>query len=449
MPESTPSESAPSDSQKTVSAAPTKRFFISVLIKDIQFIDALVELVDNSVDSARTRNGGQDFTGVIIEISHSNGQFTIQDNAQGISINVAKNYAFRFGRPEDAPATPGTVGEFGVGMKRALFKIGRHFVVKSWTANEYFSVDVDVDAWESQPETDPNGWTFVMSESGTNADGPRTGTTIVVDKLYDYAIDELTSNNFDTRLIALLKEAHASSLTSGLQIIVNKNPVLAQPPTLLSSQEISPISSTQTIDIGGKDVKVQIIAGLGDPTLTDAGWYVYCNGRQIERAEKTERTGWNSAIDGSDKTPKPHWQFRRFRGYLFFASEFPDVLPWNTTKTGLNPEAPAYRRVRSDMTSAMLQVIDFLNQLDAEPEEGPLSASVGLAPKVQLVNLAPNPSFSFKPSSAPPKSSKSRISYQVDAGLADAVKDSLGARNYREVGELTFEYYVKAEDING
>ena len=45
-------------------------------------------------------------------------------------------------------------------MKRALFKIGRHFVVRVWTVEEYFSVDVDVDAWESQPETDPNGWTF-------------------------------------------------------------------------------------------------------------------------------------------------------------------------------------------------------------------------------------------------------------------------------------------------
>lgn len=449
MSDPTPSESAMSGSQATVSAAPTKRFFISVLIKDIQFIDALVELVDNSVDSARTRNGGQDFNGIIIEITHSNGQFSIQDNAHGISIDVAKNYAFRFGRAEDAPSSPGTVGEFGVGMKRSLFKIGRHFVVKSWTTNEYFSVDVDVDAWESQPETDPNGWTFLMNECNVNDDASKTGTTIVVDNLYDYAIDELTSNNFDTRLIALLKEAHASSLTSGLQIIVNNIPVLAQLPTLLSSQEISPISSTQTIDIDGKEVEVRIVAGLGDPTLADAGWYVYCNGRQIERAEKTERTGWNSAIDGSDKTPKPHWQFRRFRGYLFFTSDSPDVLPWNTTKTGLNPEAPAYRRIRSDMRSAMLQVIEFLNQLDAETEEGPLSASVGLAPKVPLVNLAPNPSFSFKPSSAPTKPSKSRISYQVDSDLADAVKDSLGARTNREVGELTFDYYVKAEDING
>jgi hypothetical protein len=442
-------ELIPAASPTFVNAAPTKRFFISVLIKDIQFIDALVELVDNSVDSARSRNGVQGFGGIVIEISYSNGQFTIQDNAQGISLDVAKNYAFRFGRPDNAPSSPGAVGEFGVGMKRALFKIGRHFVVKSWSAGEYFSVDVDVDAWEAQPETDPNGWTFTMTEEGKNQETPKTGTAIQVDKLYDYAADELQSVNFDTRLIALLKEAHASSLTSGLQIIVNKIPVLAQPATLLSSAEVSPISSEQSLDIAGKEVNVKIIAGIGDPVLTDAGWYVYCNGRQIERAEKTERTGWNSAIDGGDQVPKPHWQFRRFRGYLFFKSDFPDVLPWNTTKTGLNTEAPAYRRIRSDMSSAMLQVIDFLNQLDAEPSEGPLSASVGTAPKVQLTNLAPNPSFSFKPSPTTSKPTVSRISYQVESGLAEAVKESIGARNNREIGELTFDYYVKAEDIDG
>ena len=127
-----------------------------------------------------------------------------------------------------------------------------------------------------------------MSEASQNPETPKTGTAISVDKLYEYAQEELTSSHFDTRLIALLKDAHASSLTSGLQIIVNKNPVLAQPPTLLSSDEVSPISSEQTVDIGGKEVKVKIIAGIGDPLLADAGWYVYCNGRQIERAEKTE-----------------------------------------------------------------------------------------------------------------------------------------------------------------
>ena len=194
---------------------------------------------------------------------------------------------------------------------------------------------------------------------------------------------------------------------------------------------------------------VRIIAGIEEEKLADAGWYVYCNGRQIERAERTERTGWDSAIDGGKKMPKSHWQFRRFRGYLFFDSDFPDVLPWNTTKTGLNIEAPAFRRVRSDMNSAMLQVIEFLNQLDEEGDEGPLAASVSATSKVQLTNLPLNPSFTFIPSTLPQKPQKRRISYLVDPEIVEVVKEHLGVKSNPEVGKQTFEYYVREEGIDG
>jgi hypothetical protein len=441
-------ETIPPVAPGTVNAAPTKRFFISVLIKDIQFIDAIVELVDNSVDSGRSKRGGGDFTGIVIDINYTDTQFSIADNAPGISLEVAKMSAFRFGRPDNAPITPGAVGEFGVGMKRALFKIGRHFVVSSRTEKEFFSVDVDVEEWEAQPETDPNGWNFVIKTAGTNEDAAKTGTTIVVDGLFDYAVEELKSVSFDTRLITILKEAHANSITSGLQIIVNKTPVSANPATLLSSSELSPISSQQVLEIDGKQVTVRIIAGIEEEKLADAGWYVYCNGRQIERAEKTDHTGWNSAIEGGEKIPKPHWQFRRFRGYLFFESDFPDVLPWNTTKTGLNIEAPAFRRIRSDMNSAMLQVIGFLNQLDAD-DEGPLSASVNAAPKVQLTNLPENPTFLFEAAPSKPQPKRTRIAYSKDTDIVDAVKDSLGVKSNKEVGEQTFDYYVREKGIDG
>jgi hypothetical protein len=435
---------------ETVSAAPTKQFFISVLIKDIQFIDAIVELVDNSVDSARSKIGEKGLRGLVIEIDYTSERFEIRDNAYGIPIEVAKHYAFRFGRPENAPTIPGAVGEFGVGMKRALFKIGRHFSVSSQTEREFFIVEVDVDEWESQPESDPNGWTFPLKEQGQNPRPKDTGTTIGVKKLYDYGTEELQSTTFGSRLLDSLKEAHQTALNDGLQITVNKVAVQAQLATVLSSPEICPICKDQELDISGKKVRVKLIAGVGDPVLADAGWYVYCNGRQIERADKTERTGWSSALDGGDQIPKPHWQFRRFRGFLFFESGSLDVLPWNTTKTGLNIEAPAYRRIRSDMNSAMLQVISFLNALDAEPEDGPLEASVQAAPRVSLTNLTANASFTYRPAMAPaPVRKQSRISYTADPAIVEIVKESLGVRTNREAGEQTFEYYIDNEGLNG
>ena len=63
-------------------------------------------------------------------------------------MDTAQKYAFRFGRPEDAPPTTETVGRFGVGMKRALFKMGKMFEVESKTNDDHFQVDVNVADWK-------------------------------------------------------------------------------------------------------------------------------------------------------------------------------------------------------------------------------------------------------------------------------------------------------------
>ena len=432
-----------------VKAAPTKRFFISVLVKDIHLIDALVELVDNSVDSARSDIGTDKLRQVHIEIDYDAQSFSIKDNAAGISIEQARNYAFRFGRPGDAPVKQFSVGEFGVGMKRALFKLGRHFDISSKTSNEFFSILLDVDEWEAVSDEDPNAWHFRFDKTGTNQDPKDTGTKIVVTKLHSYACEEFQSSNFGTRLAALLKETHAESLANGLQIIINKKSIHAESATLLESDDIQSMHIETTLKISNKEVTVKIFAGIGEPRLVDAGWYVFCNGRLIERAEKTEKTGWNSAIDG-EQTPKPHWQFRRFRGYAFFESQWPDVLPWNTTKTSLDVEAPAYRQIKSDMSSALRQVIAFLNSLDAEASEaGPLSAAVEAATPLQLLQIKQNKSFVYQVKSAKAQPKEAQISYKKPSDMVNQVKRSLEVKSNREVGEKTFDYYVESEGLDG
>jgi hypothetical protein len=433
----------------TVNASPTKRFFIAVLVKDISFLDAIVELVDNSVDSARAGGGTSNIASKIIEISYDKKQFSIKDNATGISIKQAKNYVFRFGRPKDAPRTHGSVGEFGVGMKRALFKIGRYFEVESWTKAEHLRVAVDVGKWESEPEKEPTDWTFPMVVAEKNSGHAEPGTHITAKKLPEYSVQQLSSTTFGTQLMLALKHAHTQSINDGLTITVNGQNVAAEVETLLLSDEIKPISHSETFQVSNKRVMVRMIVGVGDDKLAKAGWYVFCNGRQIEQAEKTEKTGWNTAFDDDQKTPKVHWQFRRFRGYLFFNSDAPDALPWNTTKTGLNIEAQAYRHVQPEMQSAMRQVIDFLNQVDAESEsegEKPLTSALDDARKASLGELPERRNFFFKPSSNR-AAKQMRISYMVPANVGQTVKESLGVSANREVGEKTFYYYLKSEGL--
>jgi len=199
--------------------------------------------------------------------------------------------------------------------------------------------------------------------------------------------------------------------------------------------------------VQGAEVSVSIYAGVGTEKLVDAGWYVFCNGRQIEQAEKTKRTGWDSALDSGNQTPRPHWQFRRFRGYIFFESANSQILPWNTMKTGLNVESPVYRKVWQQMAMALRDVITFLNAVDAEEDdEGPLHSCIDTAKWVQLKKLPENASFRY-PSGVGNSASMTTISFRRDAELVARVKDQLGVTKNYEVGEEIFDFYVKAKRL--
>jgi hypothetical protein len=41
--------------------------------------------------------------------------------------------------------------------------------------------------------------------------------------------------------------------------------------------------------------------------------------------------------------PKFHGQFARFRGYVFLDAEDASLLPWNTTKTGVDTDTDVWR----------------------------------------------------------------------------------------------------------
>ena len=110
-------------------ASPTKQFFVSMLTRDISLADAILDLVDNCLDGAlRLANGDEvDYAQHFVKIELAADHFSIEDNCGGIPRDVAKNYAFKMGRePDDQrDAKSETIGMYGVGMKRAIFKMGR------------------------------------------------------------------------------------------------------------------------------------------------------------------------------------------------------------------------------------------------------------------------------------------------------------------------------------
>lgn len=123
--------------------------------------DCILDLLDNAIDGARRtikhgapKADGRLFDGFRVGLSIAGQAFVVSDNCGGISLNDAVDYAFHFGRRKDAPHdVDHSIGLYGIGMKRAIFKIGRKARVESRPSFDAFVVKVDVDEWEKTMRT--------------------------------------------------------------------------------------------------------------------------------------------------------------------------------------------------------------------------------------------------------------------------------------------------------
>lgn len=434
-----------------ISALPTKTFFVEMFTKDIALEQAVLDLVDNSVDGAKryAKAGDTPYAGFQVNLTFNNEEFLIADNCGGFSSDVAVNYAFRFGRPKGATSTPGSIGQFGVGMKRALFKFGRHFIVQSATPDEEWAVEVPVTDWENND----NDWHFPWGKfapvGGLSKASP--GTEIQVTKLRPSVSAVFATKNFENSIVSLIRSKHRSFIGQGMSICVNGTAVLPIDLVMISGEGFRPASKTLTFDEGGAPVTVRILAGVGASQPSLAGWYVICNGRIILEADRRAVTGWGVVEDAASKTSIPgfHNQFARFRGIVTFDSTDSARVPWNTTKTDVDQDNVVWRAAREEMIILMRPVIDFLNELDADIEENtrersPLYKYVEARPLVRFESIEANSLFEApEREELAPVEKWVKVQYSRKEDEIDTLKTALKVNSARAVGERTFDLTLK------
>ncbi|GIU15780.1 MULTISPECIES: ATP-binding protein [unclassified Shewanella] len=419
-----------------VSAEPTKDFFISMLTRDISLLSALVDLIDNSVDAALLTGG---FVGKNIEIEINKDYFSIKDNCGGISKLAAENYAFKFGRPASAPDTPHSVGRFGVGMKRALFKLGKVFHIESRHEEHSFNINVNVDEWIGSADD----WNFQLEEIEVQSDD--YGTKIKVSNLHGSISEKFDDRVFVNSLISMVGKAHHKVLANGLRVKINGEEVQTKDILIKNSDDLGFYS--ESFEING--VLIVIKAGVGERNLHQGGWYVYCNDRMIEEASTTAMTGW-----GVDGIRSYHTDFAFFRGVIEFNSADGAKLPWNTTKTGIDTDNPIYRTALVKMKVAMRKILLLLSERIKEQnavdlgsiEESMINKAIVEAPLTSIFGLKLAESFIRPTFNQPPKQiTERRISYSVKDSELMIVKDSLGLNTNKDVGLYTFRHYLENE----
>jgi hypothetical protein len=372
-----------------INASPTKDFFVSMLTRDIELEDAILDLLDNCVDGILRNDltvaGDTPYQKRFAHITISPDHFSIADNCGGIPW-LQKDYAFRMGRPPDAekPDLP-TVGVYGIGMKRAIFKLGRECVISTRNGNDAYDVEINAD-WL----TDEGTWELAAKPSKVKP--KEEGTTIVVGDLLRPVREEFGKRfeQFRKRLETAIDTHYSAIIEKGFNVTINKVSVRGRPVQLAFSQGakagVRPYIFTTEYD----GVKVFLAVGFTRPIPDEneqreetenpkyksdrAGWTIVCNDRVVLYSDKTERTGW-----GISGVPKYHPQFIAISGIVEFVSNDASKLPTVTTKRGLNMGSILYLHVRERMIEGMKAFTDYtyvwkkeLDAAKAQIKEAPL-----------------------------------------------------------------------------
>lgn len=458
----------------TARATPSKSFFVNMLTRDIALEDAVLDLLDNCLDGILRSHqvdaaSERPYEGFQASITMCPDHFIIEDNCGGIPIDIARRYAFAMGRPSDAnDPTPDTIGLYGIGMKRAIFKLGKSAIVES-DHDTGFRVEftqqwMNSDEWDDLP---------LLPIPDGNLD--KNGTKIAV-----FELNQEVSNAFgDPEWIAAFKSTvsqHYSLIISkGLKVFIGNEEEMANGVEPVSSESFQFLKATPDESQTGsiepymyigeiEGVRVEIFAGLYRKLLSaeeeeteeatrgtkdDAGWTVACNDRIVIWKDKSRLTGWGEAT-----VPNYHGQFIPITGIVLLYSHDVKKLPLTTTKRGIDASSNVYSTAKDLVREATKELTRFTNRWKKYPEEREkLYKTSNYVSVAELRSSVAEKSFSsvrkidgmtrYAPSYPMPPQDKTttRISYTVDKAdlrtVAQHLFDTTEVTN-EEVGRKTF-----------
>lgn len=331
--------------REVAQAQPTKQFFVSMLTRDISLSDAILDLLDNCLDGAlRLADGNEvNYSQHYVNIKFDKNFFEITDNCGGIPRDIAKKYAFKMGRDpdDDRDSDTETIGMYGVGMKRAIFKMGRNALVRTRNGDDSYEVPITSD-WLDDKDWNP----LPINEYITATEDPiEAGTRIYIDRLYGGVSNHFSNDAFENEVRTAVSEHFTMFIQRGLRIEINGEsvkPVRVEVLVYEEDKRPAPYVYRKEID----DVMVSITVGLNtgksfddDDSETDflsdrssvtAGWTVLCNDRAVIVGDKSRLTGWGDGI------PLYHPQFAIITGIIEFRSKNANKLPVTTTKRALD-----------------------------------------------------------------------------------------------------------------
>lgn len=350
-----------------IDGTPLKRMFWSI-ISDYDLKTGLCELVDNALD-IWLRNGRIGAPLIDIELNADRQLISVADNSGGVEYADLKFLIAPGGSKNDPSAE--RIGIFGVGSKRASVALGEQVEIRTRHSNgRSFELDITKE-WLTSDDWEMAAYEIPDVEPGT--------TRIDISHLRrPFAKTDVGD------LRAHLAETYSWFLQNGCSIRVNGTQVApetfedwAYPPNF------SPRTATFELDFqrDGK-VSVEIVVGLirdRIPQEDNYGAYVYCNRRLIVKELRTRDVGYSSGEAGV-----PHHDASLCRGIVRVHGPA-QLMPWNSTKSGINIAHPVFERLRPTLVDLMRHFSSLSRRLKDDWDENVFRYRDGAVESVQPV----------------------------------------------------------------
>lgn len=340
-------------------------FLAETLTTDIELVDALYDLIDNSIDAARNiiirdQNYDKDeyglpnnYSGYEVKLRLSENRIVVVDNCLGIDSQTVENKTFYTG---DRSNHKFGIGHYGLGLKRALLKAGEQF---------FFMTDNGTNRYKSQ---------FAYSQLSDHKQTiygekykslKKQKTIFVCSSLKQDAKDQLRSEEWLDEAYTELCLRYSEFIKKGLRIKLEYRScrsclsLLARPllPCFRSSFPFSPKTYSLPIKASRGAVTANYSVGIyndyrfpceyentGQKHNSDFtkwyGIYILCNDRVIVAHSFERKHGFNASF---------HSEYNGCICIVKINSEDPGLLPWNTAKTEIKVRNELFIEIKSEI----------------------------------------------------------------------------------------------------
>ena len=335
-----------------------RKGWLQAIADDISPYDCLLDLIDNAIDTASSASDNREEYGSYkIQVNLVEKKLPTTDNSKKttydlyITDNIGGmsreklHEAFVAYRENNEQKV---IGRYGIGLQRALYKLGGAYRVTAWQEGKQCSTG-------EFDKTSMEEGSFQITPSVYKKTG--NGTEVIIYGLNDDLKNKLKQQS---DLAKDLRIRYAEFVEAGLEIKYNASRIV--PIILKPVQKKKLIKKTdkykyfEVIEESHDDlyedwrIDIQVgalsaydkekVASEWDESRKSGGWYIFFNRRCILLADKSEKTGWGYA--GATRF---HAQYNGFLGIVNIYSGDTITLPFDTTKSNIRSDHKGYQKL--------------------------------------------------------------------------------------------------------